>query len=68
MAFRLILHRSRTIALAVGLCAFAIGPTGMAHAQADQASSSFSENENPAVVAGKAWLEVNKIPDAAEFE
>lgn len=61
-------RRSRTLCcgtvLAACFVSFALTPTATLLAQ----SAASATGESPAVVAGKAWLEANKMTDGAAFE
>jgi D-alanyl-D-alanine carboxypeptidase len=67
MAVRLLGDRGRRAALAAGLFAFALGPTAALLAQSETSSTASATDDTPAVVAGKAWLEINRITDDAAF-
>ena len=57
----------RQTALVAGLFALALGPTAASLAQTETAGTASAAHDAPAIVAGKAWLEINKITDVALF-
>ena len=65
MAFSLVRLSLRHIALGLGL--IALGPNAALLAQSGELSSTSATRDNPAVLAGKAWLAANKMNDDARF-
>ena len=68
MAVQLLGGLGRRTALAAGIVTLALGPTPPLLAQSASPDTASAAGDSPAVVAGKTWLETNKIIDDAAFE